>query len=151
MPSITTLFLATALLFTSCATVDPEQTPMHHRHHTIDYVELAVTDLDVARRFYGSAFGWTFNDYGPEYAGIQNPDGGEVGGLRLESSVTRGGPLLVIYSNHLEASVLAVREAGGVIVTPPFAFPGGRRFHFTDPAGNELAVYTTDADDAAGC
>jgi predicted enzyme related to lactoylglutathione lyase len=110
-------------------------------HHAIDYIELSVTDLDAARRFYGAAFGWQFNDYGPGYAGIQGADG-EVGGLALAPKVTAGGPLVILYSDDLEATVGAVREAGGSIVKEPFAFPGGRRFHFADPAGNELAVWT---------
>jgi len=113
---------------------------MTHQHHTIDYIEFTVDDLAQAKRFYGTAFGWTFNDYGPEYAGIQRAGGGEVGGMRLDSSVKTGGPLVVLYSDDLEESVRAVREAGGQIVKEPFDFPGGRRFHFLDPAGNELAV-----------
>jgi len=112
-----------------------------HTHHAIDYVEFTVRDLAEARRFYADAFGWTFNDYGPEYAGIQGRDG-EVGGLRQTAQVTRGGPLVILYSDALEASLAAVRSAGGVVVQEPFAFPGGRRFHFTDPSGNELAVWS---------
>ena len=116
---------------------------MKHQHHTIDYIELAVVDLADAKRFYGAAFGWKFNDYGPEYAGIQRLGGGEVGGMRRDSNVQRGGPLVILYSDDIEASVRAVRDAGGQIVKEPFAFPGGRRFHFTDPAGNELAVWSS--------
>lgn len=123
---------------TSCSSA-PE---MAHQHHTIDYFELAATDLTVAKGFYGAAFGWQFTDYGPEYCGIQKAGGGEVGGIRHAAEVQRGGPLLVFYSEDLEASVQAVRDAGGKIVVEPFSFPGGRRFQFTDPAGNELAVYS---------
>ena len=112
-----------------------------HTHHTIDYIEFTVRDLAVAKRFYTAAFGWAFNDYGPDYAGIQGR-GGEVGGLRRADEVRPGGPLVVLYSDDLAASVAAVKKAGGKIVTPPFEFPGGRRFHFTDPSGNELAVWT---------
>ena len=115
------------------------QLPTRH-HHTIDYIELAAQDLGAAKNFYGAAFGWTFTDYGPDYAGIQRIGGGEVGGIRQEARVERGGPLVVLYSVDLEASVRAVLDAGGQIVKEPFDFPGGRRFHFTDPAGNELAV-----------
>ena len=113
-----------------------------HLHHTIDYIELAVVDLSEAKRFYGAAFGWTFNDYGPEYAGIRRVGGGEVGGMRQDSNVQRGGTLVVLYSDDIEASVRAVQDAGGLIVKEPFEFPGGRRFHFADPAGNELAVWS---------
>jgi hypothetical protein len=112
-----------------------------HAHHAIDYVEFTVRDLAEAKRFYAAAFGWTFNDYGPAYAGIRGNDG-EVGGLRETSHLQAGGPLVVLYSDDLEASLLAVQAAGGILVREPFSFPGGRRFHFTDPSGNELAVWS---------
>lgn len=112
-----------------------------HVHHAIDYIELSVTDVAKAKRFYGKAFGWAFADYGPAYAGIQG-DGREVGGLREVKKVRTGGPLVVLYSKDLDATVKAVKKAGGTIVQPPFEFPGGRRFHFTDPSGNELAVWS---------
>lgn len=111
-----------------------------HIHHAIDYIELAVTDVAAAKRFYASAFGWTFNDYGPDYAGIQG-NGREVGGFRKEDAVRVGGPLVVLYSTDLDATLAKVREAGGRIVQDPFPFPGGRRFHFADPSGNELGVW----------
>ena len=110
-------------------------------HHTIDYIELTVSDLAAAKRFYAAAFGWEFNDYGPDYAGIKGAKG-EVGGLRQAQGAKGGGPLVILYSNDLEKSVAAVRSAGGKIVRDPFAFPGGRRFHFTDPSGNELGVWS---------
>jgi len=112
-----------------------------HIHHAIDYIEFSVTDMAAAKRFYAEAFGWEFTDYGPEYAGIQKQDG-EAGGLRLQSEVTTGGPLVILYSANLEATLSGVRDAGGRITTEPFAFPGGRRFHFLDPSGNELAVWS---------
>jgi predicted enzyme related to lactoylglutathione lyase len=111
-----------------------------HRHHTIDYIEIGVTDVEAAKAFYFGAFGWNFNDYGPDYAGIQG-EGKEVGGLRRADVVTAGGPLIVLFSADLEASLAAVTAAGGSITVEPFQFPGGRRFHFTDPSGNELAVW----------
>lgn len=112
-----------------------------HSHHAIDYVELTVEDLGAAQRFYAAAFGWRFNDYGPSYAGIQG-EGREVGGLRQDAAVRTGGPLVILYSKDLDASLAAVRAAGGRIVTGPYAFPGGRRFHFADVSGNELAVWS---------
>jgi uncharacterized protein len=112
-----------------------------HRHHTIDYIEFAVRDLAAAKRFYAAAFAWEFNDYGPSYAGIKGPDG-EAGGMYPTTELRIGGPLVILYSNDLEKSLAAVRSAGGKIVKEPFAFPGGRRFHFTDPSGNELAVWS---------
>ncbi|MBM7807152.1 putative enzyme related to lactoylglutathione lyase [Geodermatophilus bullaregiensis] len=118
--------------------------PSPHRHHAIDYVELTVTDLEAAERFYAEAFGWRFTRYGPGYSGIRDPrdDAAEVGGLRLGDDVRPGGPLVLLFSADLDASVAAVRRAGGRVVEEPYAFPGGRRFHFADPAGNELGVYS---------
>ena len=116
-------------------------TESSHTHHAIDYIELAVTDMAESKRFYASAFDWKFNDYGPDYAGIQK-QGGEAGGLRLDPEVSTGGPLVVLYSNDLDMTLTRVREAGGRIVKEPFDFPGGRRFHFQDPSGNELAVWS---------
>lgn len=112
-----------------------------HSHHSIDYVEFTVRDLPAAKRFYTAAFGWKFNDYGPAYAGIQAADR-EVGGLRQSDEVRTTGPLVILYSDDLDASVEAVMGAGGRILQEPYAFPGGRRFHFADPSGNELAVWS---------
>lgn len=110
-------------------------------HHAIDYIELTVRDLPAARQFYSEAFGWKFNDYGPMYAGIQGPER-EVGGLHQSDERRTTGPLVILYSDDLEASVEAVLAAGGRILQQPYAFPGGRRFHFADPSGNELAVWS---------
>jgi uncharacterized protein len=112
-----------------------------HVHHAIDYVEIAVKDVSEAKRFYAAAFGWTFNDYGPGYAGIQG-QGRESGGLRQDDQVRTGGPLVVLYSRSLDDTLRQVKAAGGQIVQEPTAFPGGRRFHFADPSGNELAVWS---------
>ena len=110
-------------------------------HHTIDYVEFTVRDLAAAKRFYAAAFGWQFNDYGPEYAGIKGA-AGEVGGMHQSADARTRGALVILYSDDLEKSVAAVEAAGGTIVREPFAFPGGRRFQFTDPSGNELGVWS---------
>ncbi len=116
---------------------------MSARHHTIDYLEITVAGVAAAKEFYGQAFGWQFNDYGPGYAGIRATGDLEAGGL---TAATDGDPirppLAIVYSDDLEATEGAVRAAGGQIVVEPFDFPGGRRFHFRDPAGNELAVWT---------
>ncbi|MBI3549302.1 MAG: VOC family protein [Elusimicrobia bacterium] len=112
-----------------------------HVHHGIDYIEFTVTDMAKAKAFYGAAFGWTFNEYGPSYAGIRR-ENGEAGGLRLDAKVATGGPLVILFSDDLEKSVRSVTEAGGTITKPPFSFPGGRRFQFKDPSGNELAVWS---------
>ncbi len=134
-----------AALSVSPGTLPRMSDPAASRHHTIDYVELTVTDLDAAARFYADAFGWRFTSYGPEYAGIRHPHDDaapEVGGLRLGEEVRPGGPLVLLYSADLDASVAAVTRAGGRVVAGPYAFPGGRRFQFTDPSGNELGVWS---------
>lgn len=110
------------------------------RHHRIDYIEFQVDDLAATKQFYGEVFGWEFNDYGPDYAGIVDGDG-EVGGFAQTDEPQTGGPLVVLYSEDLEATLAAVEEAGGRVVREPFDFPGGRRFHFADPTGHELAVW----------
>jgi predicted enzyme related to lactoylglutathione lyase len=106
----------------------------------IDYIEFSVTSVAEAKRFYGIAFGWRFEDYGPDYASFA--DGRLTGGFQTTTGVRRGGPLVVIYASDLESIERQVTNAGGIIVRPIFSFPGGRRFHFTDPSGNELAVWS---------
>ena len=112
-----------------------------HVHHSIDYIELPVTDVAAAKNFYEGAFGWKFNDYGPDYAGIQGAER-EVGGFCKTDRVRAGGPLVVLYSSELDTTLAKVREAGGKILKEPFTFPGGRRFEFADPSGNELGVWS---------
>ena len=116
---------------------------MGQTHHAIAYIELATTDVAAAKAFYGTAFGWEFNDYGPEYAGIKAPDGDEVGGLNGTASPQPGGPLVLLFSEDLAASEKAVTDAGGTITQGPYEYPGGHRFHFSDPSGNELGVFAT--------
>jgi predicted enzyme related to lactoylglutathione lyase len=110
------------------------------RDRRIDYIELPVTDVAAAKRFYIEAFGWTFTDYGPDYTSFE--DGRLAGGLTKAGAVGNGGPLIVVYADDLEGMEARVRRAGGTIVKAIFSFPGGRRFHFTDPSGNELAVWS---------
>lgn len=115
----------------------------NHTHNAIDYIEFSVTDMEKAKDFFSSAFGWSFNAYGPDYAGIKKLNGeGEVGGLSKVDQVTTGGPLIVLYSTNLNESLNKVKEAGGNIVKDIFEFPGGKRFEFTDPSGNMLAVWS---------
>lgn len=116
---------------------------MTHTHLAIDYIELGAPDLDAAKAFYGQVFGWRFNDYGPSYAGIQSVDGDrEVGGLDAGTVPSSGGPLVLLYSNALDETVAAIIAGGGEIVQGPYAFPGGRRVHFRDVAGNQLGVWS---------
>jgi predicted enzyme related to lactoylglutathione lyase len=97
---------------------------MAHVHHAIDYIELGAPDLAASKAFYAAAFGWTFNDYGPAYSGIQAPDGdGEVGGLDPDGPVGASGPLVLLYSDDLDATVAAVLTAGGAVTRDPYAFP----------------------------
>ena len=106
----------------------------------IDYVELATTDTGASKSFYSAVFGWSMEDWGPDYTSFA--DGRLTGGFRKVDAVAKGGgPLVVIYALDLEAVEAAVRTHGGEIVKEIFSFPGGRRFHFTDPSGNELAVW----------
>lgn len=111
---------------------------------TINYVELPAADLDATEAFYSGAFGWTFVDYGPEYRAFN--DGSFDGGFRKSNQVSKsdenGAALVVLYAEDLEATEAVVREHGGRICCPIFSFPGGRRFHFLDPHGNELAVWS---------
>jgi hypothetical protein len=113
-----------------------------HTHHEIDYIEFGVSDMAQSQRFYAAAFDWEFTDYGPGYAAIRRRKGGEAGGLRLQSEVIAGGSLVILYSNDLETTLAKVQKAGGLISQEIFEFPGGRRFHFKDPSGNELAVWS---------
>lgn len=108
-------------------------------HHRIDYLEYPVASIAASRRFYGEAFGWTFQDYGPDYCEFR--DGRLTGGF-FHGTPTPGGALVVLGSDDLVASEAAVLRAGGRIVRPAFDFPGGRRFHFADPDGYELAVWS---------
>ncbi|EDY86981.1 glyoxalase/dioxygenase superfamily protein [gamma proteobacterium HTCC5015] len=112
-------------------------------HHKIDYVELPASDLHAIKAFYQAAFGWRFIDYGDEYCALDGAglDGGFFK-APLSSSTANGAALVVLYSEDLEASQQAVEQAGGTIIKPIFSFPGGRRFQFTDPCGNELAVWS---------
>ena len=106
----------------------------------IDYVEFPATDLEATKRFYASVFGWTFRDWGPSYVSFD--DGRMHGGFRAEDEVAPCGVLVVLYAADLEAVKQAVVEAGGVITEDTFSFPGGRRFHFSDPNGNVLGVWS---------
>ena len=106
----------------------------------IDYIEFSVKSVPDAKRFYGNAFGWRFEDYGPDYASFS--DGRLNGGFQTATEVRAGGPLVVIYASDLETMERRITQAGGTIVRSIFSFPGGRRFHFTDPSGNELSVWS---------
>jgi len=106
----------------------------------VDYIEFLATDIEQTKRFYSQVFGWEFTDYGPDYTSFT--DGRLAGGFSVATEVPPGGPLVVIYATDLAAIKARVSESGGQIVREIFEFPGGRRFHFSDPSGNELAVWS---------
>jgi predicted enzyme related to lactoylglutathione lyase len=106
----------------------------------IDNIEFNVSDIAASKTFYGAAFGWTFTDYGPEYC--EFTDGRLTGGFTTLGPVKPGGPLVILYADDLAATQKRLEEAGAKIVKPVFEFPGGRRFHFIDPDGYELAVWS---------
>ena len=111
---------------------------MKLRHEQIQYIEFLSNDLARVKTFYTDAFGWAFTDYGPEYTAFESDyiDGGFTLG-----TPTKGSILIILYSEKLEDTKMKVQKADGKIVKDIFNFPGGRRFHFTDPDGNELAVW----------
>jgi uncharacterized protein len=108
----------------------------------IDNIEFNVSDIGRSRDFYGKAFGWTFTDYGPSYCEFS--DGRLTGGLTTQGPVRPGGPLVILYADDLAATQQRLEALGANIVKPVFSFPGGRRFHFLDPDGYELAVWSAD-------
>lgn len=112
-------------------------------HDKINYIELPASDLTATKAFFTEAFGWSFQDYGPEYTSFL--DAGVSGGFYQSDksgSPGKGSALIVLYSNDLEGTYARVVKASGTIVKEIFSFPGGRRFHFTEPSGNELAVWS---------
>ena len=112
--------------------------------NVIDYIELAVDDLDQAKTFYGKALGWAFNDYGPDYAGIKDPGNPsrEFGGLSPHTPASRGeGVLALVRTENAVDTLASVLDAGGRIQVEMHEYPGGRRFTFADPFGNILGVY----------
>lgn len=114
-----------------------------NQHEKINYVEFPARDLDATKAFFTKVFGWEFEDYGPEYTAFSNEgiDGGFYK-AELSASQEQGSALVVFYSNDLEGTLTKVEVAGGFVVKPIFSFPGGRRFHFTEPSGNEFAVWS---------
>ena len=114
-----------------------------NEHEKLNYVEFPASNLQSTKTFFEKVFGWSFVDYGPEYSAFsgQGLDGGFFKS-DLFSSTVQGSALLVFFSNNLEETLAKVKDAGGQIVKPIFSFPGGRRFHFSEPSGNEFAVWS---------
>jgi len=114
-----------------------------NEHEKINYVEFPAKDLDATKTFFNSAFDWSFVDYGPEYTAFTNE--GLDGGFYksdLTVSTENGSALIVFYSKNIEKTQSKIEKAGGAIIKPIFPFPGGRRLHFSDPNGNEYAVWS---------
>lgn len=114
-----------------------------NRHEKIHYLEYPAKDLTATKAFFSTVFGWSFTDFGPDYTAFDQQ--GVEGGFfksELVSSAEHGAALTVFYSDDLEATQDKVLAAGGNIIKAIFSFPGGRRFHFTEPSGNEFAVWT---------
>lgn len=105
----------------------------------IDYIEIPVREIEPTKKFYGQAFGWTFTDYGPSYVSFEGA--GIDGGFRQQADIPPSGVLVVLKHNPLEEARDRVVGAGGSLTKDIFSFPGGRRFQFNDPSGNELAVW----------
>ena len=106
----------------------------------INYVEFKAADLEAIKQFYHQVFGWVFTDYGPTYTAFA--DSGLEGGFEKTSDAIINGTLIVLYHQDLPSIQKKIKEAGGKISRNIFSFPGGKRFHFVDPAGNELAVWS---------
>jgi len=113
------------------------------QHEKIDYVEFATPNLSKTKSFFTKAFGWTFQDFGEGYTAFDGT-AGLTGGFYQAEQVSKwanGGALIVLFSDNIEGTQSKIEQAGGKIVKPIFAFPGGRRFHFEEPCGNEFAVW----------
>jgi len=112
-------------------------------HEKINYVEFPAKDLSKTKAFFEQVFGWSFEDYGSEYTAFsgQGLDGGFFKS-KLESSTNNGAALIVFYSNNIKITQTKVEQAGGEVIKPTFSFPGGKRFHFIEPSGNEFAVWS---------
>ena len=114
-----------------------------NEHEKINYIEIPAKDIIATKDFFSTVFGWSFVDYGPEYVAFSNE--GVDGGFYksdLTVSTANGSALIVFYSNNLEQTQTRIESANGSIIKPIFSFPGGRRFHFADPNGNEYAVWS---------
>ena len=114
-----------------------------NEHEKINYIEWPAKNLPATKAFFTQVFDWEFRDFGPEYAAFSN-QGIDGGFFQSESCSVQadGAALVVFYSRNLQATLDKIEQAGGVIVKPVFSFPGGRRFHFTEPCGNEFAVWS---------
>lgn len=115
------------------------------QHHQINYIEFTTTDIELTKKFYLTVFGWSFKDWGPEYIDCNAASSGIAIGFAKGAASQenpKSAPLVVLYSKDLKSTEAAIVANGGSITVPVFEFPGGRRFHFSDGAGNQLAVWS---------
>ncbi len=131
------------LIGVACSACVTEELKVKQTDQKIDYVEFPAADFDSIQTFYEKAFGWSFTDYGPEYRAFTDEkiDGGFYRS-DLRSSTENGSALVVLFAKNLEATRDRVVASGGTLAKDIFSFPGGRRFQFKDPHGNELAVWS---------
>jgi predicted enzyme related to lactoylglutathione lyase len=113
---------------------------MKTKDNHINYIEFKANDLEEIKKFYTTAFDWTFTDYGPTYVAFSNS--GLEGGFEKSETEIANGVLVVLYHKNLDLIKNKILHIGGEISKDIFSFPGGHRFHFSDPAGNELAVWS---------
>ena len=114
-----------------------------NNHEKINYVEFPATDIQATKAFFSKAFAWSFTDYGPDYTAFENQGlGGGFFSSDQTCSTENGSALIVFYSNSLEDTQTNIENANGTIIQEIYTFPGGRRFHFSDPSGNEYAVWS---------
>ncbi len=115
------------------------------QHHKITYIEFTTTDIKQTKKFYSTVFGWSFKDWGPDYIDSTADSVGIAIGFAKgapQQEQPKFAPLVVLYSADLKATEAAIVAEGGSIVVPTFEFPGGRRFHFSDGAGNLLGIWS---------
>ena len=118
-------------------------------HHHITYIEFPTTSIKQSKEFFSAIFGWSFTDYGPDYTSFSDEGAGVAGGffsIDQSPAKTPEATLVVLYSSDLKATQQAIIDAGGNISKETFSYPGGRRFHFIEPGGNELSVWSEDGD-----
>jgi len=123
-----------------------------NEHEKINYIEIPVKEMETVKTFFTAVFGWSFEDFGPRYSSFSN-EGINGGFFKSDQTVStdNGSVLIVFYSNDLEKTRSKIESAGGQVIKPTFSFPGGRRFHFSDPTGNEFAVWSDIENEDCNC
>jgi len=135
-----------AVAVTPIITINERNPDMANIDKTINYIELPANEIAETKIFYQQVFGWEFTDWGPNYISFSGAgiDGGFNGDSGIEAN--RPGVLVVLYAEDLEGTLEKVKQAGAEIIEDIYDFPGGRRFHFLDPNGNELAIWSPPKD-----